>query len=42
MEPDFIINPKGKISEVFLKNGILTFCQTTTLIQILSYGRNSK
>lgn len=41
MKPDFIINPNGKISEVFLKNGILTFCQATTFIQNLSYGRNS-
>ena len=39
--PDFEVKPKGKISEAFLKNGILTFRQATNFIQNLPYGRNS-
>ncbi len=41
VDPDFIVKPKGKISEAFLKNGILTFRQATKFIQNLPYGRNS-
>ena len=39
-EPDFEVKPKGKISEAFLKNGILSFTQATNFIQNLPYGRN--
>jgi phosphoglycolate phosphatase-like HAD superfamily hydrolase len=39
-DPDFEVKPKGKISEAFLKNGILTFRQATKFIQNLPYGRN--
>ncbi len=41
VDPDFEVKPKGKISEAFLKNGILTFRQATKFIQNLPYGRNS-
>ncbi len=41
IDPDFEVKPKGKISEAFLKNGILTFGQATKFIQNLPYGRNS-
>lgn len=40
VEPDFEVKSKGKISEAFLKNGILTFRQATKFIQNLPYGRN--
>lgn len=40
VDPDFEVKPNGKISKVFLKNGILTFRQATKFIQNLPYGRN--
>ncbi|MBM7095145.1 hypothetical protein JSY36_05175 [Bacillus sp. H-16] len=39
--PDFKINPKGKISEAFLKRDIHDFSSAVTFIGHLSYGRNS-
>ncbi|MBK9670751.1 MAG: hypothetical protein IPO70_00535 [Bacteroidetes bacterium] len=41
VDPDFEVKAKGKISEAFLKNGILTYRQATKFIQNLPYGRNS-
>lgn len=39
--PDFNIQPKGKISQEFLKRNIETFHKATEYIQNLPYGRNS-
>ena len=39
--PDFEIKSRGKISDSFIENGILTFKQATNFIQNLPYGRNS-
>src|SRR6218665_3494196 len=39
--PDFNIQPKGKISQEFLKRNIETFHKATEYIQSLHYGRNS-
>lgn len=41
LHPDFKIEPKGKISDDFLKRRITNFHQAINYIQNLDHGRNS-